>query len=289
MSGSTKFAPGSWFETLNGEYAICERGDGEVCSGNGWQAVVRRGFVTEVPRKAPAAAPEMPEVEAILKNIAPCSPRSVRQAFSISELLDYLAGGFDEEQERGEDELAYFPAGSEYAVVRGSLLHRLFERWDFQSQTPPISEVLAEARLGPAMRNILDADLRVLTARFRRSPLGQRLSGESAIYRETPFCLRLDDALITGKIDALLPDGTIIDYKTGRIDDQRNARYEWQLLLYAAALRQLTAIVPSRGILAYVDADALREITLSAEDVGQALRHAREAINALRTSGRRPE
>lgn len=286
MSGTARPAPGSWFETLNEEYAICERGDGEVCSGKGWQAVVRRGFVAEAPRKVPAPVPETPDAETILKNIAPCSPVSVRQTFSISELLDYLAGGFDEEQERGEDEPSLLPAGSEYAPARGSLVHRLFERWDFHIETPPINEVLAEARLGLAMRNALEADLRELAARFYKSPLGRRLSGESIMYRETPFCLRLDDALITGKIDALLPDGTIIDYKTGRIDDQRNARYEWQLLLYAAAVRQLTAVIPSNGMLAYVDAHAFPEIALSEEDIAGALRHAREAINALRAGGR---
>jgi len=35
--------------------------------------------------------------------------------------------------------------------------------------------------------------------------------------------------------------------------------------------------------------DAFREIELSAEDIGQALRHAREAINAFRTSGPRQD
>lgn len=95
----------------------------------------------------------------------------------------------------------------------------------------------------------------------------------------------MGDALVSGTIDALLADGMIIDYKTGAFTEARHARYEWQLLLYAAAVHRLLGLEPRTGMLYYVDEDRVSEVNLSADQVESALRDARAAIAEIRSGG----
>ena len=50
-------------------------------------------------------------------------------------------------------------------------------------------------------------------SRFRTSHLFKRLAEQQRLEREMPFSLRIGDALLNGTIDALLDDGTLLDYK----------------------------------------------------------------------------
>lgn len=66
---------------------------------------------------------------------------------------------------------------------------------------------------------------------------------EGLLKREIPFSMKVGSVRITGKMDALIvreDNGTIIDYKTGKLMD-RAQEYKKQLQLYALALSRLYA------------------------------------------------
>ena len=113
------------------------------------------------------------------------------------------------------------------------------------------------------------------------SSLYARLRETPGLQREAPFLLPLEGNLIVGTIDLLLGDGCIIDYKTGHFHPERNARYEWQILLYAAAVRRLLGQQPREGILYYVDEKKAHTITISDAEMDAALRDAAIAITRM--------
>ena len=286
MCGSAGPAPGSWFDALDDEYAITSRRDGDRFGEDGWQAVVRRDEDQPARRQRVREDIEPPSPEALRRRVGPLvQTASSRNTFAISTLLDYLADGFDEHQERrSEDEIANVARRAREAVERGRLVHRMFELWDFRSEAP-IHAVMAESQVSPRNGDRLVDDLSAIARRFRASPLGKRLApaaGGPRIEREAPFSLNVGDALITGAIDACLADGTIIDYKTGACSDARHTRYEWQLLLYAAAVHRLLGRVAPAGLLYYVDEARTVEVVLGPERIETALRRAREVIAQLR-------
>lgn len=285
LSGVKDPEKGSWFHELDDVYSFRDQNDGTVIPGDGWQAVVRcpaegdmkaRHFFCSVERCAKSL------VEKHLARI-PAAGRN-QMTFSISAILDEMSKGFDEEEER-DAEARMARHGAEFAMKRGSLIHRMLELWNFAGSVPPDLNALAvEAGLGLHERERLFDDLRGVAERFRESSLYARLAGDSGMRRELPFVLNIGDALVNGTIDVLLSDGTLIDYKTGRMDDQRNARYEWQLLLYAMAVRTLSPKTPARGLLYYLDEDTVIEVTITNDQIDSALLHAQEVIARLRAN-----
>jgi CRISPR/Cas system-associated exonuclease Cas4 (RecB family) len=79
----------------------------------------------------------------------------------------------------------------------------------------------------------------------------------------------------------LLDRRILIDYKTGRYDEQRHARYEWQLLLYSAAVRDLLGKQPELAIIHYLDEDKTVELVPDSGQIESALRHAKEVIGEM--------
>src|SRR5690606_34435481 len=146
---------------------------------------------------------------------------------------------------------------------RGTLVHRMFEVWDFAGAAPDVRSLVRAAGLGLGRRGALEEELASIRAWFATTPLGARLAGESGLLREAPFSLRIGDTMVNGTIDLALNDGTIIDYKTGKIKAESSARYEKQLLLYAAALRDIAGVAPKDGFVVYVDAHEVKRVEFS--------------------------
>lgn len=295
---------GSWFELLDETYNLRERASGETISGTGWIATVHRETPQSTPLAKKDTLSQIPSWETLIDRAAPLAPPlTARNTFSISILLDHMAGGFDPEEERetesrsgprdGATSLS-IPLRREIegdvvapmaAAARGTLVHRLFELWDFPAAQPPcLDGLLRESGVPLCARDVLREDLIAIAERFKKAPIHARLAAQTQLEREAPFLLRVGDALISGAIDAVLDDGTLVDYKTGRFDPTRHARYEWQLLLYANAVQTLTGRTPAEGWLYYVDEDALHPVALEPTQIAWALRHASEAIAALRSS-----
>jgi CRISPR/Cas system-associated exonuclease Cas4 (RecB family) len=88
--------------------------------------------------------------------------------------------------------------------------------------------------------------------------------------------------LASGTIDALIDRRIIVDYKTGRPRDELHERYEWQLRLYAAAVRSLLGITPAEALLYYADLGEERAVDIGGPYMDEALERAAAAIASMR-------
>jgi ATP-dependent exoDNAse (exonuclease V) beta subunit len=121
-----------------------------------------------------------------------------------------------------------------------------------------------------------------IVERFPHSKAYPLLAQAQTLQQEIPFALRVGDGLINGAIDAILDDGTIMDYKTGQPNPECLREYEYQLRLYAAAVSGLLGVQPPAAFLYYVDADELKAVDVSPERIREALVLAEEAMAAVR-------
>jgi len=209
--------------------------------------------------------------------------RSNIRRVAASALAAVMAG--DQTVELSEGAVAASAASSEEALLRGALLHRLLQHWDFRSDVEPlIRSLLRGACLSLEQRRVLAPYLKGRALQFRDSPVGRHI-GTGAARREQPFSLRLDDALVFGVVDVLLEDDTIVDYKTGHPSSHLHAQYEWQVRLYALALSRLRDRTPPAALLYYVDSGASHEVDISAARLAETLQRAQDAIALLRAPG----
>ena len=285
LSGAPSPDKASWLAALDEQYRLFEKTDGDTIAGDSWRAVVQRSGRVDQKISGGPVAHTVPPPEAFERRIRGIEAAAAsRKTFPVSALLDHMAGGFDEHEERGlETDRPGASVHSVSALAWGSLVHRVFERWDFRNSVlPDLDQLVRDAGLGLQHHNKLVADLQRMVQQFLETPLAARLAQDNHLQREVPFYLNAGTAVISGTIDALLSDGTLIDYKTGVFDQQRHARYEWQLLLYAAAVRRLYRHQPRQGLLCYVEAGVVKAIDLDEEHTEYAFRHAREVIAHMR-------
>ena len=279
---------GSWMASLDAIYDVISRDDGARIDGEGWNAIVRRTAKPSAPtpsEKSEETIPDLATLEALAKPLE--TAPAARRTFSVSELLDVMSDVPDPEPAEAGEKDAARSEGSFSPMLRGTLVHRMFELWRF-GEEPPIDAFLQRECSARALRNRLAPQLRAIAERFRTSPLAQRMAADPGLQREVPFLLRVGDALINGTLDALLSDGTIVDYKTGKFAAETQARYEWQLRLYAAAVMRLTGQAPPAAVLCYVDAGEEHEVGIGEAQVQDALRRTADAIQVLRHAAPAP-
>jgi ATP-dependent helicase/nuclease subunit A len=278
VSGAVQPGADSWLDLLDGEYRVTTRGDGDTFSGEGWQAVVRRQ-ITAPPAPQRTINATTIDWDAIFERatIAPTF-ESASTAISVSELLNRMQAGLGDEEERERDSEQRFTGASE-ALVRGSLVHRLFELWTFSEDPAPLFDtVLAEVALPPDKVDIFRKDLAKIVESFRALPLHAQLAESPDLLREHPFVLRVGGHFVRGTIDAFLAPDTLIDYKTGHWKAESHERYVWQLRLYAAAARALTGTLPARGLLVYIDESRVEELPLTDADADAAIALAEKVL-----------
>jgi len=201
-----------------------------------------------------------------------------------------MAGGLDAEEERNaavEDEgLRHASAGVRRAILRGNWVHRFFELYDFKRAAAPDWDSLFDEFFMPEReREKARAELKSIMAKFGKLPIADELADAQSLRRELPFQLNVGGVIVNGTIDVLVDGGIVLDYKTGRSDGKRRARYEWQLLLYTAALRALTGSAPKRACLYYVDEAKVEYINLDDAQMDSALKQAEETIRRLQYPG----
>ena len=278
IGGAPKPRPSSWMHAFDAAFGVTALDDGATFSGDsGWTATVRR---TRGKTRAPAfqqSNDELPAIKILERRAAPVVAASPgRRTFSVTELLGPMCGETEHE--------AFEPPATPGVVdpmLRGSIVHRMFELWDFQGEAP-LDALLRREYPSLALWEAVAPGLREIAGRFVASPIGSRLASDTGLQRETPFLLRMDDALVSGTVDALLSDGTILDYKTGRRHAGLHAHYEWQLRLYAAAVTRLAGKHAPTAILYYVDLGEECEVDVRSERVEEALERASQAIRVLR-------
>ena len=285
--------PASWFGVIDRVFGVAAMEDGAVFSGKTWRGVVHRDLPAALPQATDPAPDAELDLDRLRARIAPVTITGApeRKVFSVSEVLNRIFGDGGEEEAGGTDAAARRGVPEEeresrsYAMARGSLAHRLFEDWDFATGAPhDLEGLLKEARLGLTHRARLRQELETMASRFRGSPLAARMANDASLRREEPFLLSLGGAVMRGTIDALLADGTVIDYKTGNPGEKKTERYALQLALYAAAVCRLLDKEPREGLLYYADLGEVATVPLDAATVDTALARAEQALHALRGS-----
>jgi ATP-dependent helicase/nuclease subunit A len=272
ISGGPTAGGGSWLAALDGVFDVLGKDDGAIITGAGWEAIMRRDVIAPAAEKGQQELPMYPAADTLLARIAPLHPLSSPHAIhSVSSVLDAMCGTI-----HGGGGRASAPVE---ATTRGTLVHALFERWDFRNDTQPdITALFAETPVPLTAQEALRAELETIAARFRDSEFARMLGADAGLVREASFYLRVGEGLVSGKIDALLSDGTIIDYKTGGKHESSGARYEKQLLLYAATVLNLRGITPPRGLLWYVDLGELVEVAITPAAIDATLAEAASAM-----------
>ena len=133
----------SWFGLFDAVFEVATRPDGARIQGKHWQGTVRKPALLPYGRAPQASVREMPPHDQLSRRIAPiAAAHPNRITFSISAILDHQAGGFDEHEEREAEER---PAknSNAWARTRGTLVHRIFELWNFRSDAlPPLDSLL---------------------------------------------------------------------------------------------------------------------------------------------------
>ena len=113
--------------------------------------------------------------------------------------------------------------------VRGTLVHQLLERLDFERPEPPAADEVRALAASYELELTPDEveDVRALVAAFAASPLCARLAAAGGVRREAGFAYELSPGgggpLVTGFVDVLARerDGgvLIVDYKSDRLTE----------------------------------------------------------------------
>jgi len=278
MGGAPKPGKDSWLGVLDEHYGLLQRADGDTVSGEGWSAKVRRQHAPRPIRTRPRAQIEEPAApEALARRAEPVAVATPsRKSFAVSELLDLM----HEPNDQKSNGTPPAPSGIDPAL-RGTVVHRMFELWDFTGK-PPVEALLVREYPALSLDEPFRAYLSDVATRFAESRLGHQIAHEQNVQREMPFLLRVGDAVVSGTIDLLLEDGTLIDYKTGARHADAHTQYEWQLRLYAAAVRQLTPLRPPRAFVYYADLGEDCEVDTGEAMLDEGLAKAARAIDTLR-------
>lgn len=276
-------APGSdrssWWESLNSLLATEEQPHGAIIERDGWRVrVVREAPEFSAPREE--APQPTPDTDAIAQRVARYESPEGLESVSVSRLLDALGGEADPHLRREPDDS--FSPGARAAMRRGSLVHRMFEYWNFATDAlPPWDRVFAGTGIGLTERAGLEAEFTEIARRFQGMPIAETLRAGAMVDREFPFLLDLDGVWLRGTIDLLVKNGPIVDFKTGAYHPERHTRYAWQLQLYAAAAQELSGILPPHGVLVYVDAGREEIVPFVPDEIAAARVRAREIARTM--------
>ncbi len=112
-----------------------------------------------------------------------------------------------------------------------------------------------------------------------------------SVKTERPFELEFDNALISGSIDMIKRDGAdeaileIIDFKTGKPDNELAERYDLQVQLYSIAARDALGINTKKALIHYLDAvkNARVEVVTTKYALDNATEQIKSAISGITT------
>ncbi|GMW02264.1 MAG: hypothetical protein AMXMBFR84_34000 [Candidatus Hydrogenedentota bacterium] len=251
LSGSPKPTANSWFEPMKARWDLANVQDGTVIEGMGWKGrVVRR--VNPTTAEFEPQETSTPVDQASASRVAPiAAPRANDAVWRATAIAAILA-------ETSEiDEPCSVSGSKDYSLdstVRGDLVHRFFDRLHHGNTPESASASIArEAGLHGPARQAFEEDLLSMNCRFSRYIADQGWLGRAMQGVEVPFTLQVNGHIIRGAVDLVLPDGSILDYKTGAHRKATHAKYEWQLRIYAIAMKTIRGVAPPRAFVFYVD------------------------------------
>lgn len=268
-----KNSSGSWLEKIAATYPIEDSAHGETIAGNGWSGYMWRTPLIAEGQRPQAQAPRVDDWARHIRRMAPIDPQAqAPQIISVTALLARMAGD--------RDELSPYAAASRAeALRRGELVHRLFEVWDFNADPPDIGAFLTKESSSVIGDTNLREGLNRIVQVFKQSALFTAFRDQGPVQREVPFLLPLAGVMLTGTVDALLADHTIVDFKTGKCDAKKLEQYTWQLQLYAWAIEKLTENTATRAVLYFVDEDLEHEVDITPIAVADTVARAEAALH----------
>jgi ATP-dependent helicase/nuclease subunit A len=183
----------------------------------------------------------------------------------------------------------------------GELVHAIVERWRFDEtpgsqrgaigDTIRLSAPLLDGKQRDALEKRIFGMLRTLsTLPLYRSIRDAAGRAKQAVLREQPFCLKLDDALIHGKIDLLYKGAGngwhIVDYKTEEVTAASLPsvveRYRFQMSLYGLAFTEITGNVLQSVSLCFLKKGIVHRYEVNEDFFRWGARQAREIIERLK-------
>lgn len=279
---NSKESGGTWMAALDAWQGLSDRADGDVISGASWQANVRRRAPVVARVEVETAPSISTPLEWLRRRIEPIPAIGGIESIAATRLAIIIADGAS-----GANHVADRQAigsGGTVALERGNAAHRLLQLWRFDlDQPPPLDAVLHCVALPTQDRDRLGTELTEMIARFRGGPHFASLRNQQRLQKELAFHWQLNGVTVSGTIDAVLDDGTIVDFKTGARDSSLHARYVWQVRLYAAALHALTGQIAPGGLLCYLDSteSTVETVELGEPVVAETSARALEALTTL--------
>lgn len=181
------------------------------------------------------------------------------------------------------------------AAQYGSVVHLILSNVDWNNYTE-ISDELISATVDKLVdeqvtrKNELINTIKAHISRLAGSKIGSELKNAGKVVRETPFYFSLDNALFEGRIDALLDDKIIIDFKTGAKpeDNVAGTGLELQTDLYCLALLKSGAATATSKLVYLDEPDEPIEKTYSQENVPELEQKFTKLINAINNSNFKP-
>lgn len=251
----------SWMEFFEQQYGLLDRSHGEVFGYDDWQAKIIRQSTSGTEKASDQTSDSTSTVDAdrILEQIAPVSINTPPQSLSVSEWLDQHGSGSVTDDETPT-------IASIEAMERGTLIHRYFESWNMPGTAPTPQEWMDLNAPFNSLNDSLISTLDEAAAFLKESDLFHGWEKASSPMKEAPFQINLRDQMVRGTIDIILPDGTILDYKTGSVNDHHSERYARQLRLYAYAARTLGIAIKEEAHLFYIDALTFVKVDVSEEE-----------------------
>jgi ATP-dependent helicase/nuclease subunit A len=284
ISGGPEGTNGSWMRSFDEAFGVLSKGDGDSVAGDGWMAVVRRD-VPELSRVKCTSEDQTlwPTPEALKARVKPVAvTQSQRTSFPVTAVAHAMANACGRaEHVANRAAFAQIPVSGK---ERGSLVHDFLEQWDFVAPARGVAERVCLEYLAP---EAMVEELCRVAAACAAHPFGEKITADLQPQRERSFSLVIGDAIVEGKIDLVLSDGTLVDYKTGRENPQAHETYQAQILLYALAMRTLDGAAPAAAYLFYVDAGKVVPVQLSSDLLDATLKRAADAIAALRRTEER--
>ncbi len=170
---------------------------------------------------------------------------------SVTRLLNLIfeEGYYDEEVDEIHSGLK-----SSFYAERGIFYHKLLQKWNYDADDrDTLKEYVLSLMFPDVSPEIIQQEKEVCTEKIIQNSAYPILKKNPPVYREFPFLWRCGQYLIQGTVDAILSDGTIVDYKTGENAPEYAERYWKQLEIYYYAMKDLGLKLNNKLILVYID------------------------------------
>ncbi len=195
----------------------------------------------------------------------------------VSQLLNLAFGNYDHPPAIFDRDLVYDEyLVEETNVERGVAVHYLMRKWDFDSdsvESDLLNNFISDENLISEVKSFMNC--------LTRKNFYSLLKQNPPIERELPFIWKveeLDGVLIKGIVDAILQNGTIVDYKTGEPNNDVLKRYWQQLKIYYFALSNSKIPIKDEVVLIFLDKDEIFKKKISQDEREEVIIWLREVI-----------